>query len=108
VENSEGDIGRSEVHHKKARWCDFSGAVGDGVNGISFFDHPNNSEYPGFWGEIAVPSQMTLLHHPPDELADDRFRLNFRVYVHDGGPGEAKVEERYQNYVNPISVEIQD
>ena len=106
VENSEGDIGRKEVHHKHARWCDFSGKVGDGVNGICFFDHPQNPEYPGFWGEIAVPSQMTLLHHPPDELSEDRFRLRFRVYIHDGSTADANMEMRYQSYVSPVKVDI--
>jgi hypothetical protein len=108
VENSEGDIGRREVHHKRARWCDFSGKVGDGINGISIFDHPGNQEYPGLWGEIAVPSQITLLHHPPDELAGDRFCLNFRVYIHDGETGDADIENRYQSYVSPVNVEICD
>jgi len=102
VENSEGIIGRSEIHHKKARWCDFSGKVGEGINGICIFDHPQNPEYPGFWGEIAVPSQITLLHHPPDELLEDRFRLKFRVYVHDGNTADASIEKYYENYISPI------
>jgi len=106
VENSEGDIGRKEIHHKKARWCDFSGKVGDGINGICTFDHPQNPEYPGFWGEIAVPSQMTLLHHPPDEIPGDRFQLKFRVYIHDGSTADAQMETRYQSYVSPIHVEL--
>ncbi len=106
VENSEGDVGRKETQHKLARWCDFSGKVGDGVNGITFFDHPQNPEHPGFWGEIAVPSQMSLLHHPPDELPDNRLHLRFRVYVHDGITADAQIEERYQSYVSPVSVEL--
>ncbi len=106
VENSEGDVGRKKVHHKNARWCDFSGDVGDGVNGISFFDHPQNPEYPGFWGEIAVPSQMTLLHHPPDELSNNRFYLKFRIYIHEGSTADAQIETRYQNYISPVNVEL--
>lgn len=106
VENSEGNVGRQEVHHKHARWCDFSGKVGDGINGITLFDHPGNPEFPGLWGEIAVPSQITLLHHPPDELPDDRFNLNFRIYIHDGHTADAPIEKCYQSYVSPINVEI--
>jgi len=108
VENSEGDVGRQEIHHKNARWCDFSGNVGDGVNGIAFFDHPQNPEYPGFWGEIAVSSQMTLLHHPPDELPDDRFHLKFRVYVHKGSTANTEIETHHQNYISPASIELVD
>ncbi|MFQ6041383.1 MAG: DUF6807 family protein [Candidatus Poribacteria bacterium] len=107
VQNSEGDVGRREVHHKNARWCDFSGDVGDGVNGITFFDHPQNPEYPGFWGEIAVPSQMTLLHHPPDELPDNQFKLKFRVYIHDDSTAEAQIETRYQSYISPMKVKLE-
>jgi len=106
VENSEGNVGRQEVHHKKARWCDFTGKVGDGINGISIFDHPNNAEYPGLWGEIAVPSQITLLHHPPDELAHNRFHLNFRIFIHDRDAVNTEIESRYQSYVSPIKPEI--
>ena len=47
------------------------------MSGIALFDHPENAEHPGFFGEIAVPEQMSILHHPPDELEDDRFRLQF-------------------------------
>jgi hypothetical protein len=106
VENSEGNVGRQGVQNKHARWCDFSGKVGDGINGITLFDHPSNPEFPGLWGEIAVPSQITLLHHPPDELPDDRFNLNFRVYVHDGETTDTPIEKCYQSYISPINVEI--
>ena len=30
------------------------------------------------FGEIAVPEQMSILHHPPDELEDDRFHSAIR------------------------------
>ncbi|MCH8290469.1 PmoA family protein [Candidatus Poribacteria bacterium] len=106
VENSEGQIGRKEVHHQRARWCDLAGVVGDGVNGLAMFDHPQNVEHPGFFGEIAVPQQMSILHHPPNELSDDRFRLQFRVYVHEGITPEADVEPHYQCYANPVKVEV--
>ena len=106
VENSEGQVGRTAVHHQRARWCDLGGEVGDGVNGIALFDHPENAEHPGLFGEIAVPQQMSILHHPPDELPADRFRLEFRVHVHEGITPEAAVESHYQCYANPVKVEI--
>ena len=106
VENSEGQIGRTQVHHQRARWCDLCGTVGNGINGMAFFDHPQNAEHPGFFGEIAVPEQMSILHHPPDELENDCFRLRFGVYVHEGVTQEADVESHYQCYVNPVRAEI--
>ena len=106
VENSEGQLGRSEVHHQRASWCDLSGSVGDGVNGLALFDHPSNPEHPGFFGEIAVPEQMSILHHPPNELENEIFCLQFCAYVHEGTTHEAKVENYYQCYINPIEIEI--
>ncbi len=106
VENSEGQIGRTAVHHQRARWCDLGGTVGDGVAGIALFDHTENAEHPGFFGEIAVQEQMSILHHPPDELENDRFRLRFGVYVHEGIAPEADIERHYQCYVNPAQAEV--
>ena len=106
VENSSGQLGRSEVHHQRASWCDLAGNVGDGVNGLALFDHPTNPEYPGFFGEIAVPEQMSILHHPPSELENDSFHLQFCAYVHEGITPEAKVEKYYKCYTNPVEVEI--
>jgi Methane oxygenase PmoA len=102
VENSEGLVGRQEVDHKRARWVDCSGKVGKSINGICIFDHPQNSEHPGMWGEVAVPSQMTLVHHPPDNLPKDRFHLQFRVCIHDGNTSDAQMGTRYQSYVSPV------
>ena len=108
VENSEGHIGRSKVHHQRARWCDLAGEVGDGINGLALFDHPSNPEHPGFWGEIAVPQQMSILHHPPYELENETFQLRFGAYVHQGTTQEADVKDYYQRYINPVEVEIVD
>ena len=49
---------------------------------------------------------MSILHHPPDELEDDRFRLRFGVYVHAGVTPEADVERHYQCYVDPVQAEV--
>ena len=51
----------------------------DRVNGIALFDHPETAEHPGFFGEIAVPEQISILHHPTDELEDDRRQFTSAV-----------------------------
>jgi hypothetical protein len=104
VENSEGKVGRKEAQRQRARWCDLGGKVGDGVNGIALFDHPDNAEHPGLFGDLAVPQQMSILHHPPDELPGDRFRLQFCAYVHEGITPEANVEGHYRCYAEPVKV----
>ncbi len=105
VQNSEGHIGRSNVN-EKAKWCDYSGPIGDGWDGIAFFDHPENPEYPGRFGQLAVGQQMSLTHHPPTPLLNGKFHLRFRVYVHEGKTDEAEVAERYADYVNPIEITV--
>ncbi len=104
VENSEGLIGRQEVQRKRAKWVDCAGKVGKGFNGICLFDHPQNPEYPGLWGEVAVAPQMTVVHHYPDKLPQDRFHLKFRVCIHDGNAKEAQIGARYQSYASPLKV----
>ena len=106
VENSEGLVGRKEVQLKRAKWVDCSGKVGKGVNGICIFDHPQNSEYPGVWGEVAVQPQMTLVHHAPDKLPNDHFHLRFRVCVHDGDNKDAQTDTRYQSYISPVKIVV--
>ena len=80
--------------------------MGDGVNGLALFDHPSNPEHPGFFGEIAVPEQMSILHPPPNELDSETLRLQFCAYVHEGTAPEAKVGNYYQRYINPVEIEI--
>ncbi len=55
--NSEGAKGEQECFGQPARWMDYSGpvAIGTGVErkntveGITFFDHPDNPRYPSHW-----------------------------------------------------------
>ena len=57
LSNSEGQLGEKDIFAKSARWMDYSGpvAVGEGpprtstIEGITFFDHPSNRNYPTPW-----------------------------------------------------------
>ncbi len=57
LSNSEGQIGEKEIFAKSARWMDYTGpvAIGEGptrtssLEGITFFDHPSNRNYPTPW-----------------------------------------------------------
>lgn len=57
LSNSEGGRGEQECFGKQARWMDYSGPVVSGsgverkeiVEGITFFDHPDNPRYPTHW-----------------------------------------------------------
>ncbi|MBT3270781.1 hypothetical protein HN371_26805 [Candidatus Poribacteria bacterium] len=105
VLNSDGEEGQ-EAARMHASWCDFSGPLGDGWSGIAFFDHPENPEYPGKFGEYAVNPQMTLTHHAPDYLDDEPLNLRFRCYVHAEKARNSGAGDRYQDYLNPPLVEV--
>lgn len=55
--NSEGQQGEPSIFGEPARWMDYSGPVATGrgldrkmvIEGITYFDHPNNPRYPTHW-----------------------------------------------------------
>jgi len=55
--NSEGTRSEAEIFGKPARWMNYSGPVAEGagknrktvVEGMTFFDHPDNPNYPNKW-----------------------------------------------------------
>jgi hypothetical protein len=48
--NSHGLIGEPHVHEKQALWMDYSGPIlGEAWEGITWFDHPSNSNQPTSW-----------------------------------------------------------
>jgi hypothetical protein len=104
VLNSDGEDGQ-EAARMHASWCDFSGRLGDGWSGIAFFDHPDNPEYPGKFGEYAVNPQMTLTHHAPP-YPDEPLELQFRCYVHGQKAENSGAGDRYQDYLNPPLIEV--
>ena len=50
ITNSAGLQGEKAVFGQQAAWMDYSGAVpGNGVEGITYFDHPQNPGHPSHW-----------------------------------------------------------
>ena len=48
--NSEGRRGESAIFGRHAKWMDYSGPVpGGGMEGVTYFDHPANPNYPARW-----------------------------------------------------------
>ena len=73
------------------------------MNGLALFDHPENIEHPGLFGEIAVPQQMSTpstIHRMITSVSD-----SVPTFPKDITP-EAEVESHYQCYANPPKVEI--
>lgn len=54
ITNSEGQVGEPNVFGQSAQWMDYSGtAIADNkkstIQGITYFDHQNNPNYPAHW-----------------------------------------------------------
>lgn len=93
ISNSEGQ--RNEAcGGAKAKWCDFSGPLGDGTTGgIAILDHPSNLRFPTAWHNwnnmtiIACLTYYEPVTLKPGEMLD----LSYRVYVHHGNVTQAEV-----------------
>ncbi len=52
LRNSEGGRGEKQIFGKQAKWVDYSGPtenLPEGIEGITYFDHPSNPNYPSHW-----------------------------------------------------------
>jgi len=117
MENSAGGINEDEIWGKQAHWCDYSGVVDGKMVGVTLFDYDENYNHPVRWharnyGLLTSNPFSTNCFNP--ELPKTGYNLKkgnslifkHRVYIHAGTTEEAKVVEKYQNYINPPLITI--
>jgi methane monooxygenase PmoA-like len=108
--NSEGKSGEKAIWGKRADWVDYSGKVAGKELGVAIFDNPSNLRHPTTWhargyGLFAV-NPFGLHDFLKDPKQDGSYTvpvggeltLRYRVFIHKGDAGEAKVAEAYQTY----------
>lgn len=104
-----------ETWGKRAAWCDYFGPVKGEIVGIAIFDHPKNPIHPTRWhvrdyGLFAAnpfgvhdfegkPAGAGNLQIKPGQGVTFRYRF----YLHLGDEQQAKVADRYQQYVAEFS-----
>jgi hypothetical protein len=101
-----------ETWGKRADWCDYSGPVDGKTVGIAMFDNPQNPRYPTWWhvrdyGLFAAnPFGQHDFESLPDKTAGDlkiaagkSVTFRYRFYIHKGDEAQAKVAEKYQEYL---------
>jgi hypothetical protein len=116
IENGYGGINEDETWGKKAPWCDYSGTV-DGVHvGVAVMDHEKNPRYPTEWHVrnyglmTANPFGWSYFRPENKEKGHmtfpkgSRHTWRYRVFVHRGDAGKARVGERFIDYIAPPSV----
>jgi hypothetical protein len=109
--NSAG-VRDGEAWGKRAAWCDYYGPVEGKLVGIAIFDHPKNPHHPTWWHvrDYGLFAANPFGQHDFDKLPDKNagdltvpagksVTFRYRIYLHEGDDQQAKVAERYQQYV---------
>jgi hypothetical protein len=106
--SSEGQQGEPEIFGKPARWMDYSGpvAVGHGsdrkvvVEGITYFDHPDNPRYPTHWhvredgwmgASFCMQNDFTVTSEQP-------LTLRYLLHAHSGPYNHANAEALHKAF----------
>jgi len=108
--NSEGQQGEPNVFGKTARWMDYSGpvAVGRGpdrraaVEGITYFDHPDNPRYPTPW-HVRADGWMGAsfcMHQGYSLTAKTPLILRYLLHSHRGPYDPAKATSVHKDFVD--------
>jgi hypothetical protein len=111
IVNSAG-VRDGQTWGKRADWCDYYGPVEGKTVGLAIFDHPQNPRHPTWWhvrdyGLFAAnPFGQHDFESLPDKTAGNlvvpagkSVTFRYRFYLHEGDDQQAKVAERYQQYV---------
>ena len=94
ITNSEGMVGEPNIFGKPARWMDYSGTVPVGVGpdrttrveGITYFDHPDNPRYPTHWHvrQDGWMGASFCMHEALVVTADKPLTLRYMLWSHQG------------------------
>ena len=117
LENAIGGVGEGEVWGKRAHWCDYSGPVNNRIVGVTYFDHNKNFRHPTYWHArnyglmTANPFGLSYFegkgYNGDYTLPDDEsLKFRYRIYIHMGDAHEAKVAEKYHNYIHPPQIRV--
>jgi len=106
--NSYGSVGEEECWGQKAEWCDYYGPVDGHTLGIAAFDHPQNEHYPTYWHirnyGLHAANNFYFVGGKLLKPGDKAF-FRYRVFFHEGDTNQAKVADRYQDYIHPPKAE---
>ncbi len=101
LSNSDGLTGTKNIWGRRAKWVDYSAAVGSEKIGVTILDHPANPKYPTYWHArgyglcAANPfGETSFLKTRDGSLtvpAGGRLTFRYRVVIHPGGVDPAEV-----------------
>ena len=98
IRNSEGGVDEAGCFRLPARWCDYSGPIGEKTYGIALFDDPKN---PGSPTPFHVRDFGLLTHigiHDWTLKQDQSQSIRHRLLFHNGDAKSAKLDDRYREF----------
>lgn len=104
--NASGDSGEEGTFAVPAPWCDYSGTIGEQVEGLAIFQHPDNPLYPAPWftRDYGFFSPTPLYWPPSGEGVrleeGEEVRLRYRVVIHEGTAEEAELAALFEAYAS--------
>ncbi len=111
IVNSAG-VRDGQTWGKRADWCDYYGPVEGKTVGIAIFDNPQNPRHATWWHvrDYGLFAANPFGEHAFERLADKTagnltvpagksITFRYRFYLHEGDDQQAKVAERYKQYV---------
>jgi hypothetical protein len=100
---------------KRADWCDYNGPVNGKIVGIAMFDNPKNPRHPTWWHvrDYGLFAANPFGKHEFESLKDKKagdlkvpagesITFRYRLFLHEGDQDQAKVADRYQEYVRSV------
>jgi len=98
--NSDAARGEENIFGKPARWMDYSGPVpsANGENhfeGITYFDHPANRNYPNHWHvrQDGWMGASICMNGPVEITKQQPLTLRFLLHVHAGDINAARAQK---------------
>jgi len=111
--NSEGQTDL-EAWGRRAKWCSYSGPLGDRIVGITLMDYPANPRHATWWmvRDYGLLAANPFGQHEFERLADstagemripsgDSVTFRYRIVLHEGDAETARVEELYAEFAAP-------
>ena len=98
--NSEDSRGEENIFGKQARWMDYSGPVPSTEHkqifeGITYFDHPSNRNYPNHWHvrQDGWMGASVCMNGPIEITKQQPLTLRFLLHIHAGDVDGTRAEK---------------
>jgi hypothetical protein len=104
--NAEGQEGEEVTFGAKSGWMDCYGERSGGLEGLAILQHPSSKWYPSPWFTRDYGFfSPTPMYWPGDDKGirlakGEEVDLRYRVLVHEGDSGSARIQERFDEYIN--------